>query len=448
METDHEEEAAAESVADVDSDPGDARPAIQYDVKSSPRLLGQAKAEFACTADNFLRGCEWAPDGSCVLTCSNDNSLRVFNLPPSVYQSGPAETAGEVTEMESVLSAREGELIYDYCWYPKMNSSDPVSCFFLSSCRDHPVHLWDAYTGQLRCSYRPYNHLDEISAAHSLQFSADGSKLYCGFDGIVRIFDTGRPGRDCIQRSVTSKKQASLSGIVSCIAVSEAQPGIYALGSYSRRIGLYSEPGGSALFLLEGQRGGVTHLQFTNDGTQLISGGRKDNEMLCWDLRQPGKVLWRAVRNVITNQRILFDIDQSSRFMVSGNQDGSIVFYDMAAGDAQTVSSADGEQHVAAESSSEIQLSELSRFAVHTDAVNGCRLHPSLPLVATTSGQRKFASPGAEYSSSDSDSDCDGHSAAKSRSPQPQPPPPQRDNSLRIWSLAATTGSSAESELT
>ena len=46
---------------------------------------------------------------------------------------------------------------------------------------------------------------DEISAAYSVQFSADGSKLYCGFDRTVRIFDTGRPGRDCVQRSLGCK---------------------------------------------------------------------------------------------------------------------------------------------------------------------------------------------------------------------------------------------------
>ena len=30
---------------------------------------------------------------------------------------------------------------------------------FVSVCRDHPVHLWDAYTGALRASYTAYNHL-------------------------------------------------------------------------------------------------------------------------------------------------------------------------------------------------------------------------------------------------------------------------------------------------
>lgn len=30
--------------------------------------------------NNFLKGVQWSPDGSCFLTCSDDNSLRLFYL--------------------------------------------------------------------------------------------------------------------------------------------------------------------------------------------------------------------------------------------------------------------------------------------------------------------------------------------------------------------------------
>ncbi len=43
------------------------------------------------------------------------------------------------------------------------------------------------------------------------------------------------------------------------------------------------------------------------------SGGRKDPEILCWDLRSPGKILHTMMRQVATNQRIYFDIDRSDR---------------------------------------------------------------------------------------------------------------------------------------
>ena len=50
-------------------------------------------------------------------------------------------------------------------------------------------------TGQLRCSYRAYNELDEVAPAHSLAFSLDGGTLYCGFNRAVRAFRVERPGR-------------------------------------------------------------------------------------------------------------------------------------------------------------------------------------------------------------------------------------------------------------
>lgn len=46
-----------------------------------PKLVGQAFKEFRTSQDNFLRGCKWSPDGSCILACSNDNRLNLFNLP-------------------------------------------------------------------------------------------------------------------------------------------------------------------------------------------------------------------------------------------------------------------------------------------------------------------------------------------------------------------------------
>ena len=34
--------------------------------------------------------------------------------------------------------------------------------------------------GKVRCTYRPYDHLDEITSAYSVAFTADGTKLYSG----------------------------------------------------------------------------------------------------------------------------------------------------------------------------------------------------------------------------------------------------------------------------
>uniref|UniRef100_A0A452UQ92 Uncharacterized protein n=1 Tax=Ursus maritimus TaxID=29073 RepID=A0A452UQ92_URSMA len=80
-----------------------------------------------------------------------------------------------------------------------------VSLSVASSSRENPIHIWDAFTGELRASFRAYNHLDELTAAHSLCFSPDGSQLFCGFNRTVRVFSTARPGRDCEVRATFGK---------------------------------------------------------------------------------------------------------------------------------------------------------------------------------------------------------------------------------------------------
>lgn len=139
-------------------------------------------------------------------------------------------------------------------------------------------------------------------------------------------------------------KKQGLSGIISCFGFSPCQS-VYACGSYSRCAGLYSCQDGTLLALLPTRHhGGLTHLLFSPDGNHLYTGGRKvragagvsgkdlfllffffqacsdfmcfpecvcvqDPEILCWDLRDPGKVVFSLKRSVATNQRIYFDLD-------------------------------------------------------------------------------------------------------------------------------------------
>jgi hypothetical protein len=69
------------------------------------------------------------------------------------------------------------------------------------------MRLWDACTGALRGSYRGYNEADEVTAAHSLAFSTDGSLLVGGYGKCLRVFHVSRPGRDCSRIQTHKKKQ-------------------------------------------------------------------------------------------------------------------------------------------------------------------------------------------------------------------------------------------------
>lgn len=98
--------------------------------------------------DNFLKGCKWSPDGTCILTCSDDSVLRLFDTNAQMLNT---ECCDEIVPS---LKLVEPEIIYDYVWYPFMDSTDPATACVFSTCKDNPVHLFDAFTGHVRCSYK------------------------------------------------------------------------------------------------------------------------------------------------------------------------------------------------------------------------------------------------------------------------------------------------------
>lgn len=135
-------------------------------------------------------------------------------------------------------------------------------------------------------------------AARSLSFDPSGSRLFVGLKNEIRIFDVNIPGRNCEVRKTFTKKrklneQPGLSGIISCIAFNPALPTIFALATYSRHLGVYLDPLNLLCLNEAQQKGGITHIQFTPDGSKLLAGGRKDKEILVWDLRNPGEKLFQ-----------------------------------------------------------------------------------------------------------------------------------------------------------
>ncbi|CAO3571855.1 unnamed protein product [Mortierella alpina] len=307
--------------------------------------------------NNFFKALKWSPDGSCLLSSSNDNCLRIFALPESTTSTP------EDTQLNAGVVIKEGEVVYDMCWYPGMSSLDPASCCVLSSSRDHPVHLWDAYTGELRCSYTIVDHCEVNVAPNALCFNLDGTKIYCGSNNMIQIFDTARPGRDSQKRPTvpTRKSKKGQKGVISCLAFNPDQSDLYAAGSYLKTIGLYDARAEELLLLLrdkshrphhraskestvknqdasQQQRssdavppmGGVTQLQFSPDGLYLYSASRQDAYLRCWDIRNTAHVLHRLERpGELTNQRISFDISNDGRWLTTGDMNGDISMFDL-----------------------------------------------------------------------------------------------------------------------
>ena len=95
----------------------------------NPWILICSSAEEKGKGPGFFKGCKWSPDGTCLLTCTNDNILKLIDLPADLYRSNnlPYQGCG-LAEINSALKIKEGELIYDYCWHPHMSSWNPETC--------------------------------------------------------------------------------------------------------------------------------------------------------------------------------------------------------------------------------------------------------------------------------------------------------------------------------
>uniref|UniRef100_A0A6B2L5Z1 Uncharacterized protein n=1 Tax=Arcella intermedia TaxID=1963864 RepID=A0A6B2L5Z1_9EUKA len=359
-------------------------PPIQYTEfqdDSPPQLLMKYTPD--SSKNNFLKGLKWSPDGTCLLTNSENRKLSLYELqggPPSSYS------------LNQVLRVSEGEDIYDFCWYPYMKSSDPSGCVFLSTSGDHPIHLWDAYTGLSRASYSGYDHTDSLVSAYCVCFSPDGSRIIAGYNKIVRIFDTEVSGRDCkeyptvpIKSNRPQKRvvaaEYSLNGVISTVSCNPDYSGVVACGSFNSLIGLYVEKNLEPIALLQAHPGGVTQVVWSPCGNYLYSGGRRDPWVMCWDIRNTCDVIFKMPRVCKNNQKLFFDVDSSGRILATGSQNGDVLFYDLKF------------------SGKFISKTTLS------DAVNGVSIHPTGTLLATSTGQRHL--PKFEDSESDNEESFD-----------------------------------------
>ena len=342
------------------------------------------RADFA--PGNVPKGVAWSPDGTCLLTATEDARVRLYEVPGAVLDGG----APPSRDWAETFACAEGEAVYDYKWYPQMHSDNPISCCFASCGRDQPAHLWDAFTGACRGSYVGRDHLDENAPAYSLAFSPSGARLFCGGDRCVRVFDTGRCGSDCDARptAATRRAKSGVKGLLGALACRDEA--VYAVGSYGGQVAVYDgrEPStGPALRVCKDKPlGGVTALAFDGRG-RLFAACRNERDRACvrgFDLRT-GRVAVRCRRGATpSHQRLGFDLREDR--LLAGGADGRVVVFDVAPGSSSTDAAADAPV-----------VAELPRAP---DCCNGAAFHPHRPLVALASGQRHYADPG---SSSDDD---------------------------------------------
>lgn len=389
--------------------------------ESTTQLKGQHQShqsQFQCVAvsvsingdseNDLPQGVQFSPDGLCVLT-SAGNRLRLYNTPPhnpvdidtndnynqkdnknNEYPNNEIENNRQrpIHEWNAILESKGGDTVRSYDWYPHMASSNPSTCCFVATSRDQPIHLYDAYTGSIRATYRPFNRLDELESPTVVSFSPDGQHIFCGgfrTNRSIHVFDTNLPGRESNISLLGKTRRSSdgQKGILSAICHSQNSYNVLAVGTFAPgSIYLYDQRTmGTVGTILNGvcvvghgkshskkkrrfaatddtdnncdgdlfssakirwfqtrAQGGVTQLKFGDNGT-LFSASRRSDAVLAWDIRmmtsldssRPICGIQSYPTDHDTNQRLEFDFDINGRLLVGG-RDNCVRIYHVPTG--------------------------------------------------------------------------------------------------------------------
>lgn len=351
----------------------------------------------------FVKSTKFSPDGTQLLSTTEDNRVIIHHLDPTLinqqryfsFTDSPSSSSSistSVCALERSQTIPTGESIYDASWHTSCSS-------FISTCRDHPVQLWDAATGTMLCSYVGHNHLDELDTATVVTFNLQGTHIYAGSMAMIRIFDVENPGVYCDKptfgrRSKEDAGYGSRKALVSALAFNPDYCGAYAAGSYASDTGIsiYVENQEDCVLGLRNLDFGVTCLRWSPDGVALWAGGRNHADLVCWDLRHTREELGRVKRALGTQQKFSFDLDPWGEYLVTGSQEGDVHIYN-----AKTFAL------------------ESSMHRACADATNSISLHPFAALMAVSSGQRHFDDVPVE-DDSDSDSEDEEEQPKKHRS--------------------------------
>ncbi|OWZ78561.1 guanyl nucleotide binding protein [Cryptococcus neoformans Bt85] len=366
--------------------------------------------------NNFWRSARWSPDGSSVLTTTEDRSFRIHTLSESSL--GTFETR-QFKQPDSITSSN---------WFPTASSLIPESFCFVAGIRDNPVKLVDAKTGNVRASYPIIDHRERFISPHSLAFHPSLSKLYCGCSSFIEIIDLTSSSSTRLKTTFTRSSKDGQKGIISALAFAPDTTGSFVAGGYDGSVGMYMEDGDLEGWLGGVEGGGVTQLSYHPlNPTLLFVASRRSDIIQVYDLRNSSQPLHSLPRKGRTNQRLRFDIDVWGRWLVSGDEEGLVRIWDIISPEVPVV----------------------FEKKLHNDAVSSVQLHLYYPLLLTSSGSRNMTVSGSslnnessEGSQSDSDSD-DSDSGLENENSKSMTTPRSKikDSTMKVWSFLPSTTS-------
>lgn len=129
-------EVENQQLSDVEMDTdAEETPTFSVNYFDEKSLVELARYSWRGTTRNqrFLKGCLWSPDGTCALTAVNGDGMHVVELPQDLYASETVNDERPLDVLQSAVHVKEAGVVYDFCWYPFMNSGNPASCGLVRS---------------------------------------------------------------------------------------------------------------------------------------------------------------------------------------------------------------------------------------------------------------------------------------------------------------------------
>ncbi|KAF8542579.1 hypothetical protein BDD12DRAFT_728461, partial [Trichophaea hybrida] len=195
-----------------------------------------------CCESNFFKSAIWTPDGTSLLTHSEDNGLRTFILPPNLLDG---VNKLHLTPHTTNFTASP---VYATAIYPFASLSSPETFVYLCSPRGAPIRLHSLLNPGLLGSYQLVNpHTETHDAPYSLVISPNNPTTFlAGTTNQISIFDLNRPGSAPMTtlRTIPTRRSpataTTMKGIVTALTLSS---GILVAGTNTRQIGLYAGDG-------------------------------------------------------------------------------------------------------------------------------------------------------------------------------------------------------------
>lgn len=192
--------------------------------------------------DSWIRGVAFGQDGRLLISGSQDSTIRTWSL------AGYEE-----------LRSFQGRALEGHADAVLAATFSPDQTQIVTASRDRTARTWDAVTGEVRQTFAE----GHAFLASSAQFFDDGRKLVtAAVDNTARIWDVA---------SGTERQRLDRSGRAAALAVSPDGRWI-ATGGDAKQVQLWHAETGELASTLVDHQSEVTAVTFTPDGQRVISG--------------------------------------------------------------------------------------------------------------------------------------------------------------------------------